>query len=104
MERKSQLLFSALLELAGGYPRFDRPGGGFYLWVELLAELTADALWRAGAEEDVWFPTGSSLFPARVDPTGEHIRLAFPWTSAEELREGARRFGLACERLVRKGA
>lgn len=99
---KARLLCSALEEFAGGYLRFILPRGGFYLWVELLEGLTANALWRAGAEEGVWFPAGPSFFPDRVDPTGEHIRIAFPWTSTEELREGARRIGMACERLARE--
>jgi 2-aminoadipate transaminase len=101
---KAQLLCSSLEEFAGGCVRFTPPRGGFYLWVELLEGLTADALWRVGAEEGVWFPAGPSFFPDRVDPTGEHIRLAFPWTSTEELREGARRIGLACQRLAGEGA
>jgi 2-aminoadipate transaminase len=102
--RKAELLCSSLEEFAGDWLRFTPPRGGFYLWVELLGGLKAEALWRAGAEEGVWFPMGSSFFPARVDPMGEHIRLAFPWTSSEDLREGARRIGLACERLAREGA
>lgn len=102
--RKAGLLCSSLQEFAGDWLRFTPPRGGFYLWVELHGGLTAEALWRAGAGEGVWFPMGSSFFPARVDPAGEHIRLAFPWTSMEELREGARRIGLACQRLVREGA
>jgi 2-aminoadipate transaminase len=101
---KARWLCSSLEEFTDGCLRFAPPGGGFYLWVELLGGLTADALWRAGAEEGVWFPAGASFFPDRVDPTGEHIRLAFPWTSTEELREGARRIGLACQRLAREGA
>jgi DNA-binding transcriptional MocR family regulator len=99
---KARLLCSSLEEFAGGFLHFTPPRGGFYLWVELLEGLTADALWRAGAEEGVWFPMGSSFFPDRVDSTGEHIRIAFPWTSTEELREGARRVGLACERLAQE--
>lgn len=98
---KARILCEALEEYAGEHLRFARPGGGFYLWVELGAGLTADAVWRAGAEEGVWFPGGTSFFPDRVDCTGEHIRLAFPWTSREELREGARRIGAACRRLTR---
>jgi DNA-binding transcriptional MocR family regulator len=101
---KAQLLSRSLEEFAGRYLDFTSPRGGFYLWVELLGRLTADALWRAGAEEGVWFPLGSSFFPDRIDPTGEHIRIAFPWTSTEELREGARRIGTACERLARGGS
>jgi 2-aminoadipate transaminase len=98
---KTELLCSLLEEHAGRYLRFTPPEGGFYLWVELLEGLTERDMWRAGAEEGVWFPMGSSFFPDRVDRTGEHIRLAFPWISMEELREGARRIGLACERSAR---
>lgn len=98
--RKVQILCDGLEELAGPYVRFERPGGGFYLWVELLRGLKADAVWRAGAAEGVWFPGGTSFFPDRVDTTGEHIRLAFPATPADELREGARRIGVACARAA----
>jgi len=97
---KARVLCDALEEHAGGFLSFRRPEGGFYLWVELRRGLTAEALWRAGAEEGVWFPGGTSFFPDRTDPTGEHIRLAFPYTTAPDLQEGARRIGLACERLA----
>ena len=78
-----------------------RPEGGFYLWLTLREGLTAETVWRAGAREGVWFPCGTSFFPDRSDPTGEHIRLAFPYTIVEELREGTRRMGLACESVAR---
>ena len=97
---KVRVLCDGLDEFAADYVRFDRPGGGFYLWVELQRGLKSDAVWRAGAAEGVWFPGGTSFFPDRVDPTGEHVRLAFPWTPLEELREGARRIGIACRRAA----
>ncbi len=97
---KARILCDGLDEFASPYVRFERPAGGFYLWVELLRGLKSDAVWRAGAEEGVWFPGGTSFFANRVDSTGEHIRLAFPWTPAAELREGARRIGIACARAA----
>jgi 2-aminoadipate transaminase len=97
---KARILCDGLDEFAGDYVRFARPAGGFYLWVELLRGLKADAVWRAGAEEGAWFPGGTSFFANRVDHTGEHIRLAFPWTPEQELREGARRIGIACARAA----
>lgn len=100
---KAALLCDALEEHAGRYVRFARPAGGFYLWVELRQGLKAEAVWRAAAEEGVWFPGGSSFFPDRVDHSGEHIRLAFPWTPSEELPEGARRIGAACARVAGDG-
>ncbi len=98
--RKARIVCDGLEEFASDWVRFERPGGGFYVWVELLRGLKSDAVWRAGAAEGVWFPGGTSFFPDRVDHTGDHIRLAFPWTPEEDLREGARRVGVACARAA----
>lgn len=99
---KLDILTSALHEYCEPYLSFKKPAGGFFLWVALRDGLTADALQAAGLEEGISFPIGYVFFPDRIDPTGEHIRLAFSWTSKEDLREGARRLGRACERAVER--
>jgi 2-aminoadipate transaminase len=97
---KLDILAGALHEYCEPYLSWKKPAGGFFLWVTLREGLTADALQAAGLEEGVSFPIGYAFFSDRVDPTGEHIRLAFSWTSKSDLREGARRLGRACERAV----
>jgi len=97
---KLDILAGALHEFCEPYLSFKKPAGGFFLWVTLRDGLTADALQAAGLEEGVSFPIGYAFFPNRVDTTGEHVRLAFSWTSKDDLREAARRLGRACERAV----
>lgn len=96
---KAALLGEALREHAGQHLSFREPRGGFYLWAGLEG-LPGRAVWRAAAEEGVFFPLGTAFFPHRRDPTGDHVRLAFSWTARDALREGARRLGLACERVA----
>jgi len=31
---------------------------------------------------------------------GEHLRIAFSWTEADQLEEAARRLGIACRRVA----
>ncbi|MBD3646171.1 MAG: aminotransferase class I/II-fold pyridoxal phosphate-dependent enzyme, partial [Pseudomonadales bacterium] len=97
---KMNSLADALLHHAGDFVEFSRPLGGFYLWVNLKGGITADAVWKTSMEEGVMVTPGVNFYPARRDPDGEHIRIAFPWTPAGELEEGARRFGLACQRVA----
>jgi 2-aminoadipate transaminase len=104
---KLEALSSALHEHCEPYLSFKKPAGGFFLWATLHHGLTASAVQEAGLEEGVSFPLGQAFFPDRHDHTGEHIRLAFSWASVEDLREGARRLGRACERVadsLRRGA
>ena len=95
---KMRTLADALDQHAGEFMSFARPAGGFYLWANLTG-ISADSVWRTAAEEGVAFTPGVNFYPARKDPDGEHIRIAFPWTPSNELEEGARRLGLACERV-----
>ncbi len=95
---KMNTLADALEHHAGEFVDFVRPRGGFYLWVKLNG-LSAEEVWQVACEEGVAFTPGLNFFPARQDPTGEHIRLAFPWTPLDQLEEGARRIGIACRRV-----
>jgi 2-aminoadipate transaminase len=97
---KMLTLCNGLHKYAHEHVVFDPPEGGFYLWLKLKGGLTAEQVWRTATEEGVALTRGTSFFPAR-DPAGEHLRIAYPWTPREELEEGARRLGLACERVSR---
>ncbi len=99
--RKMNTLADALMHHAGEFVEFTRPTGGFYLWVNLINGVRATDVWRTSAEEGVAFTPGVNFFASRQDPTGQHIRIAYPWTPLEELEEGARRIGEACRRVKR---
>jgi 2-aminoadipate transaminase len=93
------LLASALHEYCEPYVSFRKPGGGFFLWVDLAEGLGGGAVQRAAMEEGLIAPAGLSFFPDRKD-TGHHMRLAFSWVQEEELREAARRLARACEKVA----
>jgi 2-aminoadipate transaminase len=95
---KMETLADALEHHAGEHMSFVRPSGGFYLWVKLHG-INSEDVWRTAMEEGVSLTPGINFYPARVDPDGEHLRLAFPWTPLEQLVEGACRIGDACRRV-----
>jgi 2-aminoadipate transaminase len=97
--RKVDTLASALHEYCEPYVSFRKPGGGFFLWVDLAEGLGGGAVQRAAMEEGLIAPAGLSFFPDRKD-TGHHMRLAFSWVQEEELREAARRLARACEKVA----
>ena len=97
---KMDTLSSALTEFAEPYLTFTRPKGGFFLWLTLQDGLTAAAVQRAGIQEGVVFPVGRAFFHDREDRGGEHIRLAYSWTSMDDLRESAERLARACARAA----
>ncbi len=101
---KLDILSSALTDLTEPYITFQRPKGGFFLWAKLQKGLSARAVRSAGIQEGVIFPVGSAFFPDGEEPgDDEHIRLAFSWTSKEDLRVGAERLARACARVAEGG-
>jgi len=98
--RKMERIAEVLERHAGRHLRFERPEGGFYLWVELAEGLTAERVWRASHREGVAVNPGYGFFAERRDPTGEHLRIAFSWTPLERLEEAAQRLVRACERVA----
>ncbi|MCA9856708.1 MAG: PLP-dependent aminotransferase family protein, partial [Dehalococcoidia bacterium] len=98
-ERKANTLASALREYCEPYLTFNKPNGGFFLWVDLAEGLAGGAVSRAAMEEGLIAPAGLSFFPDRKD-TGDHIRLAYSWVQEDELVEAARRLARACERVA----
>ncbi|MCK9486411.1 MAG: PLP-dependent aminotransferase family protein [Dehalococcoidia bacterium] len=97
--RKVEVLGSALTEYCEPYLTFRKPGGGFFLWVDLAEGLDGAEVQRTAAEEGLIAPAGMAFFPDRQD-TGDHIRLAFSWVDDDELREAARRLAHACEKVA----
>ena len=97
--RKVDTLASALRDYCEPYLTFTKPGGGFFLWVDLAEGLPGSAISRAAMEEGLIAPAGLSFFPDRKD-TGHHMRLAFSWVQEDELVEAARRLARACEKVA----
>jgi DNA-binding transcriptional MocR family regulator len=87
-DRRDTML-AALEEELDGCARWNRPQGGYFLWLELLEEIDAMALAdRAGA--GVTFVPGPDFGGAP-----NTARLAFSFASPAEIEEGVRRLAVA---------
>jgi DNA-binding transcriptional MocR family regulator len=85
--RRDAMLEALERELAGR-ARWNRPEGGYFLWLELPGEVDATELLRRATEAGVTFVPGADFggLPSSV-------RLAFSYVSPEEIEEGVRRLG-----------
>ncbi|MDM4721805.1 PLP-dependent aminotransferase family protein [Micromonospora sp. WMMA1363] len=74
--------------------RFVEPDGGYFLWVELPAEVDVDLLAPAAAERGVAVVKGSDF----VLDGGRHaLRLAYSAVTADRIEEGVRRLAAAID-------
>lgn len=81
--------------------RWNRPAGGFYIWVELPRALDATAVLRVAAEsEQVAFTPGEAFAAAEGAPLRHCLRLSFGNCSPERIEEGVRRLGRVLGPLV----
>lgn len=94
---KMTVLTETLRDLGEPYCHFTAPQGGFFLWLRLRDGITSRAVQSEAIEEGMSFPIGRAFYPDR-DPgdDGECIRLAYSWTTLDDLREGAERLVRAC--------
>ena len=68
---------------------FTRPHGGLFLWVTLLANLSAREVLRRALERDVAFVPGGSFFPSAERES--YMRLNFSCMPEERITEGVGR-------------
>jgi 2-aminoadipate transaminase len=91
-ERAALLAQSLQARIAG--VRFTEPDGGYFLWVELPADVHVDKLLPEAATRGVAVVKGSDF----LLEGGEHeLRLAFSAVTVDEIDEGVRRLAEAIE-------
>jgi 2-aminoadipate transaminase len=93
--RRDAMISALAREMPEG-TRWNEPGGGYFLWVDLPDGLRAESLLAQADEAGVAFIKGSDFF---VGDGGEwSLRLAFSYERPEAIDEGIARLG----RLVRE--
>ena len=100
--RKLDRLCEALAEHCGDYVSYQRPGGGFFVWVGLRPGLSAIEVQRVANEKAVIIGAGPHFF-ADGNVT-QHLRLAFSYTPVEEIEEGVHRLGEALREVAANSA
>ena len=82
--------------------RLSRPGGGFFLWLDLPEGLDAAGMMPEAADHGVQFLPGGWFYPDRRPDPG--LRLSFSNVPEEWLDEGAARLGTAIRAALAVGA
>jgi DNA-binding transcriptional MocR family regulator len=84
--RRDTMLDALASEMPEGVT-WNRPEGGYFLWVELGGR-DAGEVQRRAAEAGVMFVPGSDFFPAGDDRGASAARFAFSFETPERIREG----------------
>jgi 2-aminoadipate transaminase len=94
---KRDAMIDTLAEgLAGTDAAWNKPEGGFFIWLKLPTGTSQKKLLELATEAGIAYALGPSFYP---DGGGEeHIRLAFSLESVEAIREGV---GILCELIHR---
>ena len=96
---KCATLCESLDEYCAPYVRFNRPRGGFFLWVECIGA-SASEVRVAAAEEGLVFPGGSMFFNDPDKSGDKYLRFAFSSASVEQLRQVGPRLATAFHKVV----
>lgn len=91
--RKLERVEGALARYCSEYCSYERPRGGFFLWLKLHPGIDAGAVQVAANERGVIVGHGAHFF-ADGNATN-HLRLAFSYVPSEDIEEGVHRLGEA---------
>ena len=96
---KCNTLCDSLEEHCGSYVRFNRPTGGFFLWLECI-DAPASEVRVAAAEEGLILQGGLLFFHKPEEARDSYLRLAFSSASVDQLREVGPRLAAAFRKVV----
>lgn len=93
--RKRDVMLAALEERCGRYATWNRPEGGFFLWLTLAETVDLALLFAAARRLGVAFVGGGGF---HIEDGGHHtIRLAYSFVREDEIPEAILRLGRALE-------
>jgi 2-aminoadipate transaminase len=95
---KCAAISEALIDECEPYLRFQRPEGGFFIWLELAPGISAARTVQAAAEEGLICVAGDHFFLG--DSGDRYIRIAFSTAPISAMPEAARRLRAAFERTA----
>ncbi len=100
--KKCEILSRSIEQHCAQYFDFDRPNGGFYLWIDCKGPDARDVRQEA-SKEGVVFPLGSAFFLNQDRDDANHLRLAFSTASLSQLEKVGPLLKIACDRAVGEG-
>ena len=89
LREQRDAMLSALGEGLAGRATWNRPDGGYFLWVDFEGSVDAGDLLTRATEAGVMFVRGTDFFPSASGGTSS-ARLAFSYEPPERIAEGVR--------------
>ena len=96
--RKRDMMLAGLDERCSRYASWNRPEGGFFLWLKLADSVDPAVLATAAREQGVAYVGGRAFHYGRGGQ--DTVRLAFSHVSEQEIPEAILRFGRALEQAA----
>jgi 2-aminoadipate transaminase len=84
-QRRDAMLEALATHMPEGV-RWTRPGGGFFVWLELTEPFRAADVVAQARAASLLIPAGDPFFAET--PTGQYLRLAFSYVTPEKIEEG----------------
>lgn len=100
--KKLERVEHALADYCAGYCTYERPLGGFFLWLQLRPGLNSRDVQQAANERGVVVGQGPQFFAD--GKATNHVRLAFSYVAMEDIEVGIHRLGEAMAEVAAKSA
>jgi len=100
--RKLERVESALKDYCASYCTYERPQGGFFLWLLLRPGMSSRDVQVAANERGVIVGQGPQFFAD--GKATNHVRLAFSYVAMEDIEEGIHRLGEAMAEVAARSS
>ncbi|MDE2949307.1 MAG: PLP-dependent aminotransferase family protein [Chloroflexota bacterium] len=78
--------------------KWTKPEGGYFIWLQLPANVTVDELEREAKAHHVYFASGKGFF-VHPEDGAHHLRLSFSYVPLEDLKSGIAILGRVIKKL-----
>lgn len=87
LRKRRDLMLNLLGEFFGDLAEWNRPAGGFFIWVRLKNQVSAERVFNLALKEKLLVPPGSIYDPLYTS----HMRLTYGYLSMDEMARSMRR-------------
>lgn len=96
LRERRNFMLRLLEEFFGDLAEWNRPTGGFFVWVKLKHQLSAERIFNLALKEKLLVPPGSIYDPLYTS----HLRLTYGYLSMSEMESGIRRLSQIVRSLL----
>ena len=100
---RRDIALRALEEAMPAAVEWNRPDGGYFIWLRLPQSVCVDDLAQRAQERGIYFASGRGFFVNPADGA-HHLRLSFSYVPLDDLQQGIVTLGELIERMLAERA